>query len=73
MDDVLHMFVSFSIGGAFSIFCPGLLYRASQITMSWVVKAIEKIEAQEHEILHQTVFGGYGTKTSVSYEMLKFL
>ncbi|KAJ4388041.1 hypothetical protein N0V93_008646 [Gnomoniopsis smithogilvyi] len=33
--------------------------------MSWVRNAVKKIEAQDHEILHQTVFGGYGTKTSI--------
>ncbi|KAJ4415932.1 hypothetical protein N0V82_007053 [Gnomoniopsis sp. IMI 355080] len=33
--------------------------------MSWVRNAIQKIEAQDYEILHQTVFGGYGTKTSI--------
>lgn len=33
--------------------------------MSWVREAVKKVEAQNHEILHQTVYGGYGTKTSV--------
>lgn len=36
--------------------------------MSWVRNAIKKIEAQDYEILHQTVFGSYGTKPNVSRE-----
>lgn len=34
--------------------------------MSWVRAAVEHIQDHEYEILHQTVFGGYGTKPNVS-------
>lgn len=38
--------------------------------MSWVRNAIKNIEAQNYEHLHQTVFGGYGTKPNVSFAAL---
>lgn len=36
-----------------------------QTKMSWVRTAVENVKLQGYERLHQTVFGGYGTKPDV--------
>lgn len=35
--------------------------------MTWVRNAVVKVQALEYERLHQTVYGGYGTKPDVSW------
>lgn len=46
--------------------CCSLHSLSSQGIMSWVRTAIQHIQSQDHDFLHQTVSGGYGTKTNVS-------
>lgn len=40
-----------------------------QTKMSWVRTAVENVKLQGYERLHQTVFGGYGTKPDVRFHL----